>query len=293
MNQCCIICKKRNFSTISKHVRDSKRHKIIRCENCSHIQLFPLLTKSAYKKFYDENRQIKNIKFNFKIEQLEKKSNFDVNRRSRLIKKQCSKKSKILEIGSGNGFLLKNLYEQGYNIRGIEISQERRRISQIISDAPVIDFDILSQTKSIGQFDTVVMFQVLEHIADPISFLKKISKMLKKNGKLIIEVPNIDDFQLELNQFYKDWFWQKAHVSYFSVQILSEILAKSKFHEAKIIGIQRYSIENMFSWKLNGKPQARNPSYNMSVGYDWIDKHYKKYLEKKLICDTIIAIAKK
>lgn len=293
MNQTCIICNKKNFCTISKHVRDSKRHKIIKCKNCSHIQLFPLLTKSAYRKFYDENRQTRNIKFDFKIEQLEKKSNFDVNRRSELLKKYCLKKEKILEIGSGNGFLLKKLYEQGYDIRGIEISQERRRISQIVSDAPVIDFDILSETKSIGQFDTVVMFQVLEHIVDPVEFLKKISKILKKNGKLIIEIPNVNDFQLKLNQIYRDWFWQKAHVSYFSVKVLSEILTRNKFQEVKISGIQRYSIENMFSWKLNGKPQAKKPSYNMPAEYDWIDNHYKKYLEKKLICDTLIAIAKK
>ena len=49
----------------------------------------------------------------------------------------------------------------------------------------------------------------------------------------------------------------------------------------------------MFSWKLNGKPQAKKPSYGMPGEYDWIDNHYKKYLEKKLICDTLIAIAKK
>jgi hypothetical protein len=46
----------------------------------------------------------------------------------------------------------------------------------------------------------------------------------------------------------------------------------------------------MFFWKTNNKPQIKNPKFNLENKYDWIEKYYKKYLEKKLLSDTIIAI---
>ena len=57
----CILCKNEKFQLISKKTRDSKKHKIIRCLKCNHIQLYPIPTLSDEKKFYDENLQDKNI----------------------------------------------------------------------------------------------------------------------------------------------------------------------------------------------------------------------------------------
>ena len=54
----------------------------------------------------------------------------------------------------------------------------------------------------IGKYDVIVMFQVLEHIPEPVLFLKNVGRLLKKTGKLIIEVPNLDDHLLNLNEEY-------------------------------------------------------------------------------------------
>ncbi len=292
MNMKCVLCKNTKFVLVSTSVRDSKKHRIIKCKNCAHVQLHPLPSELSYKKFYDDNRQIKNIKFNFKIEQLEKKSEFDVKRRLEIIKKKSHKRSRILEIGSGNGFLLKKMYNSGYDITGIEISKERRDISRKLSNAPVLDYNVFDGLKSLGQFDLVLLFQVFEHVTQPINFLKILSKFLKKNGTIIIEVPNVNDFQLDLNQFYQNWFWQKAHVNYFSEKILTKILKKLHFQKIEVKGIQRYSIENMFNWKITSKPQPIRPTYELPAEYCWIENNYKNYLQKNLICDTIMVIAK-
>ncbi len=289
----CVLCEKTNFETISTKVRDSKKHKIIKCKNCTHIQLYPLQSIKEYKKFYDENRQIKNIKFDFKIEKLEKKSEFDVQRRLKIVKKNSKKNDKILEIGSGNGFLLKKLFNLGYDIIGIEISKERRLISKKLSNAPVLNCEISNARNHLGKFDKIILFQVLEHITEPEKFLKKLYKLLNKKGTIIIEVPNVEDFQLSLNQSYQSWFWQKAHVNYFSKKTLSRTVKKAGFKNIKINGIQRYSIENMFNWKIMNNPQSIEPTYELKSEYSWIEKNYKKYLEKNLVCDTLMVMAKK
>jgi len=65
------------------------------------------------------------------------------------------------------------------------------------------------------------------------------------------------------------------------------------FKKIKINGLQRYSIENMFMWKFTGKPQLENPTYSLDFNYEFIEKYYKKFLEKNFICDTLVAIAEK
>ena len=59
----------------------------------------------------------------------------------------------------------------------------------------------------------------------------------------------------------------------------------------KIQGIQRYGLENMFNWKIIGKPQLAKPSYEIEDNYDWLETNYKLHLEKNMQSDTIISIA--
>ncbi len=61
----------------------------------------------------------------------------------------------------------------------------------------------------------------------------------------------------------------------------------------EMVGIQRYSIKNMFSWRLTNKPQINNPTFSLDKEYEWMENMYKKKLEIFLILDTIIGIGQK
>ena len=285
----CILCKYDNLKVISGQVRDSKKHKIVKCLKCEHIQLYPIPTPEDDKKFYDKDLQNKNIKYYGNIEDHRKKSIDDSIRRLELIRKTTPKKSKVLEIGSGHGFFVESAHKGSFDITGIEISEEKRAMAKKVTSAEILDIDINFQTPNLENLDLVVMFHVLEHIVDPISFLKKIKKLLKPKGKLIVEVPNCDDFQLGLNISYKNFYWQRAHIHYFTPKILRKVFNAAGF-KTEITGVQRYSIENMLSWKLTNKPQLNDPTYSLPKPYDWIEKSYKQHLEKNLKCDTLVAI---
>ena len=144
---------------------------------------------------------------------------------------------------------------------------------------------------TVKPFDIVVLFHTLEHIIDPVILLKNIKKLLKPKGKVLVEVPNCDDFHLGLNKFYKEFYWERAHIHYFNSKSLKTVINLGGFKGIKITGVQRYSIENFFHWRLKNKPQMENPTYSLSGELNWLDESYKKYLERNLICDTLISIA--
>jgi len=288
----CIICNKRSFKIISSHVRDSKKHKVVKCQNCSHIQLSPIPIIKEEKQFYNKNLQQKNIRDVVSIKKSYEKMIEDTKRRVNLVSKFTPKKGRVLEIGSGHGFFLEMMRKKGFEMTGIEVSKEKQKILKKVTKVKVFSININENNPEIGFFDTIVFFHVLEHMREPIDFLNKCKKLLKPEGKIIVEVPNCNDFQLKLNRKYSEFYWQRAHISYFTPKILKKVFQKNYFKDIKIIGVQRYSIENLFNWKLTNKPQIENPTYNLGKDYNWIESFYKEKLEKSFKCDTIIAIAK-
>ena len=291
MKKSCILCNNKSFSIFSSYVRDSKNHKVVKCKKCNHIQLFPIPNLDDEKKFYDENLQDKNINDVGSIKRAHKKMIDDTKRRIELVSKITPKHGAILEIGSGHGFFLEMMRKKGFKMLRIEISKEKRKISKKITRVKILDININEQNTNSGLFDTIVFFHVLEHMTEPVKFLINCQKLLKPKGRIIIEVPNANDFQIHLNKAYKEFYWQRAHISYFTPKILQKILQKSGLKNNKIFGVQRYSIENMFNWKLTNKPQIDEPTYNLPKFYSWIESHYKKNLEESQKCDTIISIS--
>ena len=81
------------------------------------------------------------------------------------------------------------------------------------------------------------MFQVLEHVDDPIAFLAQVRRYLRPGGRLIVEVPNVDDWLLSVFSVpgYEDFDYRAPHVFYYSTRTLREVM----------------------TWKVSGAASAR------------------------------------
>ena len=98
----------------------------------------------------------------------------------------------LLEIGVGAGQSILWFEEEGFDVSGIE--PDGRNVSMInkvlkrgkVAKASVEEFS------SDKVFDVIWMSHVLEHLIEPVNFLKKIRNNLKKNGIFFIEVPNCE-----------------------------------------------------------------------------------------------------
>lgn len=83
------------------------------------------------------------------------------------------------------------------------------------------------------KFDMVTMFNVLEHLADPVKSIKQIKEILEPDGILTIDVPNeFNDFQIAgrdahgLNDW---WIAPPNHLNYFSKDSLVNFLENLGF----------------------------------------------------------------
>lgn len=107
----------------------------------------------------------------------------------------------VLEIGSANGYMLKDISEKfpGTALIGSDYaSPPLEALSKSIPEIPLIQLDVVNSPLPDGFCDAIVMLNVLEHIEDDQRALEQIRRMLKPNGLFIIEVPSspslYDDF---------------------------------------------------------------------------------------------------
>lgn len=111
------------------------------------------------------------------------------------IKSIPSKKSRVLEAGSGTGRVVKYLYDLGYKrTEGIELN--KAAVSSFNKKFPkikVIQGDILKMPYKPGSFDLIASYGVVEHFVPGLEEpLKAFKTILKKDGILIASVPSMN-----------------------------------------------------------------------------------------------------
>lgn len=109
--------------------------------------------------------------------------------------------AKILEIGCSHGARLSDLKKHGYEVKGIDLSQE----SVDFAKKRGLDVECVSiETCSFPEnsFDIVIMSMVLEHIREPINIISQISKWIKPGGELLISIPCADGFEFKMYKEY-------------------------------------------------------------------------------------------
>lgn len=287
----CILCRHETFVPVADRLRDSAQHKIVRCIACGMVQLSPLPSAAEHQEFHGLDRQTKNIGRTTQPEAIIHRKAWDTERRVKFVAERVIPDASILDVGSGYGTLLGQLAGLGYRVIGIETSKIRSQISKQLNTVPIIQGDLFDLPKELGQFDAVTLFHVLEHLIDPIAAIRALRLRLLPHGYLFIEVPNCDDFLLDASQAYRSFYWQRAHVTYFTRTTLEAVLRRGGFAHVEIQGIQRYGIENLMAWLVHTQPQLDAPSFETQGPYQWLEELYKSKLQEWKRCDTLMAVA--
>lgn len=295
----CPLCKTKQTKAfhVAKHVYGdyTKKKSFFRCNYCDVRYLFPRLNKNQEKYFYKmefekfmERRSGKNSGW-MKADDHVYKNKETFKRRLKYLKPYLKKKQDILELGCSSGFMLYPLIKSGHKCSGIEPSGV---FSKYLKKKGIKAFKSISEFKKQNKrkkFDLIIHFFVLEHIGDPLKCLKNLVGMLKKDGKIIFEIPNVAE---PLHTIYnipkfEKFYWSIAHHWYFSKKSLSFLLNKLN-KNFKILLDQRYDISNHLVWNSEGRPGGMG-KYSSIIDKK-IEKNYKHILIKSGYCDTLIGV---
>jgi SAM-dependent methyltransferase len=130
------------------------------------------------------------------------------------------------ELGCGDGLMLDTLRGMGWRVIGNERTLQSAFFARHKLELPVF-VGGLDSLKPKPIFDLILLFQVLEHLEDPARIILQLSQLMKKNGKIIICVPNFGGWQ---SRFSKEkWFHLDVprHLHHFNLTSLKFHLMES------------------------------------------------------------------
>lgn len=200
--------------------------RIVKCKNCGLLCTNPRLSKREIKEFYRSTEDP------FYIDQRHFKE-IQAARYIRQIERFRSPPARILDVGCYAGFFLKIAQQRGYQVIGLEpslwaVEYARKELGLEVMQGFIKDIEFKPQT-----FDIATMYQVIEHLTDPVEDLTTLQHILKKDGLLVIETPDIGSF---CSQIFKRhwWFLMEMHNFYFTFDTLTYLLRKTGFEILKV-----------------------------------------------------------
>lgn len=119
----------------------------------------------------------------------------------------------ILEVGCGMGYFTYALNQDGFNVKGVDISSEaliwaHENYNSYFSNSTLQDLKIQDI-----RYDVIIMNQLLEHISDVHGFIADALSLLAPKGELLITTPNKSaysdsgvDWETELPPVHLWWF---------------------------------------------------------------------------------------
>jgi SAM-dependent methyltransferase len=173
----------------------------------------------------------------------------------------------LLDIGCGSGCSTDFWRRQGFSVEGVEASQTRCEFARANYGLTVHNCYVeeLALTK---KYDVIVLRHIIEHLENPSTIIKNVTKLLHPDGVLLLIVPNIDCIGKRLFGRYWEWVlpW---HCNFFTPSSLQSLVEQceytvcstyqspSPFYYAESLGraLRSTKLEQFFSrYRVAGLP---------------------------------------
>lgn len=210
MTETCLLCNSNAVFLFSK-IDWQQIFNFYKCCNCTHVFISPTPSEATLNSFYNVEYYVPD----FQKDKVRKKASFVFNYISEINKP-------MLEIGCSYGFFLEYMREKGVVVDGLELSQ---KASQCAKEK---GFHVLCgsvESVSISKkYQCIFLFDVLEHIPNPKSFLFHLIKILDNNGEIYLTVPNQNSLEYKIFKKYWEWSSPPAHLHFFNNKSIGGLL---------------------------------------------------------------------
>jgi len=209
-------------------------YRVARCMDCGLHYLYPRLVESAMQQAYRESSYYEGgacgyADTSYTDQEFALRATFK--RLLHHLTKRELTGGDLLEIGCGYGYLLdeaRSLFERRV---GTDFSQEGAEIARAAGAEVLVGG--IEQVPFEAKFDCVIGAQVIEHVYEPLSFVKKLADHTKPGGHIVLATPDIGGvLRKAMGQRWPS-FKVPEHVAYFDYRMLSSLMRRAGLHDVR------------------------------------------------------------
>lgn len=222
----CNLCGSKVIEELSLIDRNRNYLRTVICKKCGLVWSDP--RPENVRKYYENDYRLHyKSSFTPKLKHILRYGNIALIRFEKF-KEYIQNRDTVLDVGSGGSELVYLLKKKGYLAEGIEPNKgyaeyAAKEYGIKIHNAFIEDIDLKEK-----QYDVITTWHVLEHTEDPFNYLLMLKKLLKNQGTLIIELPNVEVVShAAANRFHL------AHLYNFNHRTLENICIKAGYRVIK------------------------------------------------------------
>ncbi len=155
--------------------------------------------------------------------------NHTLKSKQRLVQKVTKLKSgSVLDVGAGTGAFAHTMLQAGWKVTGLEPDATARANALLNYVLKLNELSVLHQLET-NSFDAITMWHVLEHVHDLHGYLQTYLRILKRDGRLIIAVPNYTSYDAAVYKNYWAAYDVPRHLYHFSPASMQVLLEQKGF----------------------------------------------------------------
>jgi 2-polyprenyl-3-methyl-5-hydroxy-6-metoxy-1,4-benzoquinol methylase len=246
----CIVCGGKSFNPYCD--------KLISCDNCGLVVAKEIPNLSEIKCLYQKEYFFGKEYFDYRADRPALEWNFK--KRIKFLKGIIGPEYNVIELGCAYGYFLNLVKNKVQSHMGFDITKDGVGYAKKQFGINATTEDFVKYPIKTGSIDSVFMWDVIEHLMSPDSYIEKIAKVLKRNGHLVLTTGDINAL---LPRFRKDnWrmIHPPTHIYYFSPKTIEQLLNKYGLTVERIkhVGVSR-NVGSVFNQIINNR-QSMNIS---------------------------------
>ncbi|MGO9761769.1 MAG: class I SAM-dependent methyltransferase [Solirubrobacteraceae bacterium] len=162
----------------ARRLPDRVHYRIVTCNRCGLVRSDPVASEELLARLYASS----SFDYGSEIESLQATYGRALGR----LEARSQRRSALLEIGCGNGFFLQQARRRGWlEVRGVEPSADAVAKAPSEVRAAIVQDMMRGGLFAAESFDAVCLFQVLDHITNPVELLEQCRAVLRPGGQIL------------------------------------------------------------------------------------------------------------
>lgn len=216
---------------------------LAKCSTCGLVYLNPRPKAMDLKQLYDKRfRKIEGGPAHSFDDFLKDPKGFSRNYRISRLRyiKKYARGPRLLDVGCAYGIFLYVASQSGYKVSGVEMSSYSAETARKKFNVDVYNGSLAGAAFKPSIFDVVTLWDVLEHLMDPLAELREVHRLLKPGGLIAIQLPNLRGLDVAILKEKWGWLQLPYHLYFFTPSTLKQMVEKSGF---EVVGLRTYHVD--------------------------------------------------